>query len=90
MCGYSLTGICLQVSYLKHNMLEIKGGKTYLDLDQRSKGISPINWCTFPMMIQKIERFCPSISKPTNQNLRKVAIVVKPTNKKTLLYNVGD
>ena len=73
-------------------MLEIKGGKTYLDLDQRSKGIrqSPINWCTFPMMIQKIETFGPSISKPTNQNLRKVAIVVKPTNKKTLLYNFGD
>ena len=37
-----------------------------------------------------LKRLDTQLNKPTNQNLIRVPKVVKPTNKKTLLYNFGD
>ena len=65
---------------------------------QGSNGIRqwPIKWCTSPLLIHKIvssvdnnyglKRLDSELDKPTNQNPLKVSKVVKPTDKKTLLY----
>ena len=37
-----------------------------------------------------MKRFDTQLNESTNQNSRKVRKVVKPTNKKTLLQNLGD
>ncbi len=39
---------------------------------------------------QWIKRLDNQVNDRTNQNFIKVPKVVKPTNKKTLLYNLGD
>ena len=64
---------------------------------QGSKGIRqwPINLCTSPMMIQKInpsvdyncllKRLETQPNEPTNQNSIKVPKIFKPTNKRTLI-----